>query len=273
MTLLRAPDTAPPAECTSTQRHASLLSEALSHNIIPRLIEAHRGAPAVLARLPGAAPGVDPAPFARLLIAPDPYPAFEHVNALRRQGLDIESLYLDIITPAARLLGEWWESDECSFTDVTLGTGRLQQILRDHSLSRELGDLPMGDGRRVLLAPAPREQHSLGLLVVAEFFRQAGWEVHGGPTEAGADPVRATARHWYDVVGFSIAAEVHFDGLQRAIAELRANSRNPRIGVMVGGPACHAQPTLHAALGADMVLVDAAQAPGVASRFLEKLPR
>lgn len=273
MTMLRAPDTHPPASGPRSARHGSALSQALSHNIIPRLIEAHRAAPALPTLQPGTAPPFDPAPLARSLLAPDPFEAFEHVNAMRRQGLSIESLYLDVVAPVARLLGDWWAADECSFTDVTLGAGRLQHILREHSLSRELARPPVGDGRRLLLAPAPGEQHSLGLLMVAEFFRQAGWEVHGGPTEAGADPVRTLAREWFDVVGFSIAAEVHFPELRSAIAQVRATSRNPRIGVMVGGAACDARPGVHASLCTDIALADATRAPVLASNFLEKLPR
>ncbi|MGC4394601.1 cobalamin B12-binding domain-containing protein [Hydrogenophaga sp. T2] len=271
MIMLSTPEPAHAAPVAIGQGHASVLSQTLNRSIIPRLIEAHRPHPSA----PPAEALSEPAitAFARLLLAPDPAPAFEHIEVQRRRGLSIESLYLDLVTPAARLLGEWWEVDECSFTDVTLGAGRLQHLLRDHSLSRDLALQPVGDGRRVLLAPAPREQHSLGLLMVAEFFRHAGWDVHGGPTEAGSDPVRSVGRHWYDLVGFSLAAEVHAEALQRTIAQVRSASRNPRIGILVGGAAFHARPTLHGALGADLALADAAQAPALALRFLQQLPR
>ena len=32
---------------------------------------------------------------------------------------------------SARVLGELWEDDRCDFTDVTVGVGRLQQLLRE----------------------------------------------------------------------------------------------------------------------------------------------
>jgi len=271
MIMLSNPDTAPSALAAGLHGHAGVLSQTLNRNIIPRLIEAHRPPQALLT--PEALSPRDITAFTRLLLAPDPGAACDHIDGLRLRGLPVDSLYLDVLTPAARLLGEWWEVDECSFTDVTLGAGRLQQILRDHSLSRDLAHQPLGDGRRVLLAPAPREQHSLGLLMVAEFFRHAGWDVHGGPTEAGTDPVRAVGRHWYDVVGFSLAADVHAEALERTITQVRSASRNPRIGVMVGGAALSARPSLHAALHADIALTDAAQAPSHALRYLQQLPR
>lgn len=271
MIMLSNPDAAHATAMAGHPAHAGVLSQTLNRRIIPRLIEAHRPPQPLVT--PGAPCAPEVTSFARLLLAPDPTAAFAHLDDLRHRGLPVESLYLDVITPAARLLGEWWEVDECSFTDVTLGAGRLQQMLRDHSLSRDLALQPVGDGRRVLLAPAPREQHSLGLLMVAEFFRHAGWDVHGGPTEAGTDPVRAVGRHWYDMVGFSLSADVHAEALERAIAQVRSASRNPRIGVMVGGAALSARPSLHAALHADLALTDAAQAPAHALRFLQQLPR
>ena len=56
-----------------------------------------------------------------------------YVEALRAQGVSLESLYLDLLAGAARRLGEWWASDLCDFADVTVGVGRLQQILRELS--------------------------------------------------------------------------------------------------------------------------------------------
>ena len=37
------------------------------------------------------------------------------------------------LAEAARTLGEMWEADDCSFYDVTLGTGRIQRLIREFS--------------------------------------------------------------------------------------------------------------------------------------------
>jgi methanogenic corrinoid protein MtbC1 len=275
MNMLRAPQ--PPSTDADDGRcaHADVITRALNSNIIPRLIQAHPGLhtaqrflPAGLEPLP--ADIADPTAFARLLLDPDPAPADRYVASLRRRGLPVDSLYLDVIAPAARMLGEWWEADECSFTDVTLATGRLQQMLREHGLARDTRPSPASEGRRVLLVPAPGEQHSLGLLMVAEFFRQAGWDVHGGPTEASADPVRAVARFAFDAIGFSLAASLHIDELRRTLVAVRQASRNPRICIMVGGAAFAETPSLHEGLDADLALSDAAAAPVAAVNFLQQ---
>ncbi|RZJ18331.1 MAG: cobalamin-binding protein, partial [Haliea sp.] len=104
--------------------------------------------------------------FARLVLARDDDVAQACVDAMRDRGVPIESIYLDLLAPVARHLGELWEQDLCDFTDVTLGLGRLQQVLRE--LSPAFGqsiDHPT-NGRRVLLLPSPGEQHTFGLVMV-----------------------------------------------------------------------------------------------------------
>ncbi len=275
MNMLRAPQHRSPDDDDGRCAHADVITRALNSNIIPRLIQAHPGLHApqrqVQPDLDALPPDIaDPTAFATLLLDPDPTPAERHVAALRRRGLPVDSLYLDVIAPAARLLGEWWEADKCSFTDVTLATGRLQQMLRENGLSSDTRPLPASEGRRVLLVPAPGEQHSLGLLMVAEFFRQAGWDVHGGPMEASADPVRAVARFSFDAIGFSLAAGLHIEELRRTLVAVPQASRNPRICIMVGGAAFAQMPSLHEGLDADLALSDAAIAPAAAVNFIQQ---
>ena len=50
-----------------------------------------------------------------------------------RRGASVETLYLDLLAPTARHLGDLWDADVCDFTEVTVGLGRLQQVL--HELS------------------------------------------------------------------------------------------------------------------------------------------
>ena len=47
--------------------------------------------------------------------------------------MPLELLFLRLLAPAARRLGELWEGDLCTFTDVTIGLSHLQQVLRELS--------------------------------------------------------------------------------------------------------------------------------------------
>lgn len=239
-------------------------------DVIPRLVRAHRTglAPGAERPLPPRLTARDVDEFVPLVIAADEEPALATVRRLRESGCEVETIYLDLLAPTAQLLGRMWEDDRCSFGDVTIGVGRLQTILR--TLSPLFGtevDYP-ADGRRVLLLPAPGEQHLFGLAVLAEFFRRAGWDVRGGVADPGFDAAGALRAEWVDVIGLSVACEAHLEGLESWIHRLRRASRNRGVGVMVGGPAIARREALVAALGADATAVDARTATAVAEKLM-----
>ena len=153
------------------------------------------------------------------------------LDRMRQRGLPVEMLYLDLLAPAARLLGEMWNDDECDFATVTVALGRLQCLLRELSpaFGTEVAHPP--NGRRALFAQPRDEQHSFGLSMVAEFFRRDGWEVVGGVGGAVDDPGARTRQEWVDVVGFSIGSELRLEWLRTRIssrARIVAQSPNRR---------------------------------------------
>ena len=248
----------------------ALLSQAIEHEIIPRLMLAHQTPDACISLLQSSTPQVSTADvraFAKLVLAPDENVAHACIDAMRVRGISVETIYLDLLAPVARYLGELWEQDLCDFTEVTVGLGRLQQVLRE--LSPAFGpstDQP--SGRSVLLLPGPGEQHTFGLVMVAEFFRRAGWDVGGGPWEAGADPVLMVKREWFDVVGFSLGNELHIAELAACIASVKAAALNPSLSVLVGGPIFLQRPELVAHVGADAAVTDGSKAPDIAAQLV-----
>ncbi|MGA0806357.1 MAG: cobalamin B12-binding domain-containing protein, partial [Pseudohongiellaceae bacterium] len=204
------------------------------------------------------------ASFTRLLIITDQTPHLDFIAARLARGESLQSIYLDWLQPAARLLGSWWEADDCSFIDVTLGVGRLQQLLRRYS-AQFLQDGPRSEGscqrRRALIIPAEGEQHTFGLSMVAEFFRRAGWELWGWPLLASdREQVALLHNKWLAVIGISAAADVNLIGLASRIKLFRTLSRNPEVKIMVGGHIFAAAPDLWSDVGADAYAADAAEA-------------
>ena len=172
-------------------------------------------------------------------------------------GLPIETLYLDLLAPTARHLGDLWEADVCDFTQVTIGLGRLQQVLHElsHAFQSEMA-AAASLGRRVLLIPVPGEQHSFGLFMVAEFFRRAGWDVCGTEVDTRQDLVRTMRDQSFAVVGLSASCGTRLDALAASIRAARRASRNRGVGVMVGGPLFVGHPELVAHVGADATALD-----------------
>jgi methanogenic corrinoid protein MtbC1 len=259
-----------PPEPAAKERLTRLM-RTLEGDIIPRLVRAHRPAPAEIPAVPPAVLALtdaDVRSFARLVIGHDDSVISAALAAFRLRGVTVESIYLELLAPAARHLGDLWDDDLCDFAEVTVGLGRLQQVMRE--LSPAFGsevDHP-ADGRRALLVPAPGEQHTFGLSMVAEFFRRAGWEVVGGVGGPEMDPVEMVREEWFDVIGVSVGNEARLDWLRSGIADVRRASRNRAIGVMVGGPVFNLNPGYVSEVGADVTASDGRQAPVLAEGLL-----
>ena len=126
----------------------------------------------------GAPTDADVETLCALLVVDDrPAAILAQVEALRRARRDPAALCLDLLAPAARWLGKAWEDDRCDFSTVTLGLMRLQHMVRDYGRMLTRDVRPTAQGRRILLANPPGEQHSFGRDMLAGFFRRAGWDV------------------------------------------------------------------------------------------------
>lgn len=241
------------------------LHRTIETEIIPRLMLAHRPTGVAEAELPDSAVAVlgreDVDAFTELVLRDDVDACVGFVGALRERGVGLEQVYLDLIAPSARRLGVLWETDRCDFAQVTLSLWRLQNLVFDLAPQLPSAWTARPDSpRRALLAAAPGSQHTLGLLMVSEFFRRAGWEVWSDPCASSGDLAALVRSEWFDLVGLSVGSDGHVHPLGSVILALRRASRNPAIGVMVGGPILEGRPQLVAEVGADFTASDARQA-------------
>ncbi len=182
------------------------------------------------------------------------------VDALVSRGISFTDICLDALGHAAAELGQMWTDDRCSFVEVTAGLGILHLLLERLSASF-LANIPVRNAsRRILLASLSGEQHSLGLTILGDLFRQSGWDVTMELAAAQAD-ISATVRNgWFAIVGLSVAADERTPLLAGTIDEIRKASVNPYVGVMVGGQALLQHPELAERIGADISACNAAEA-------------
>lgn len=261
-------------DCEGAERRLATLVHALETEVIPRLVRARRatGAPLAAPSAPPRTPGEsEVAAFTDLVLSQDAASAATYVDAMRARGAPLEAVFLELLAPCARRLGELWKADRCDFTQVTVGLWRLHQLLRELSAAFHGAAADHAPERRVLLAPAPGEQHMFGICMVAEFFRRAGWDVVGGPQGSGGDLTGIVRSEPVGVIGLSLSGEARLDGLASGIREIRRASRNRAIRVMVGGNVFNERPDLVALVGADATASDGREAPEQAKRLLQRL--
>ena len=207
--------------------------------------------------------------FNHIVLRHDAEVASAYATSLRDHGVALETVWLDVLAPAARRLGDPWTEDVCTFTEVTEGLGRLQEVLRTFDTPGPMLAPAIEEPRRILLVACLREQHTFGLAMLAAFFRKAGWHVPHETNLSAADLIHAVSRTWFDVVGLSASGDHLLDALAASIQALRRKSSNRAVRIMVGGKVFTNRPELAVQVGADATAFDGRQAVHVAQRLVD----
>jgi methanogenic corrinoid protein MtbC1 len=239
------------------------LMQILESQIIPSLIKSTEYADpfystdGIRTKLPSQDEIVE---FSSLCISADQEATDLFVQSLMAQGLGSDAIFLHLLAPAARHLGYLWEEDLCDFTQVTIGLIKMQKItLRLGSEFQEKRKGPM-EGMRALFAPVPGSLHTLGVLMVSDFFRREGWQVWMELGSSEAILLAAVEKDWFQVVGLSVGTEDHVDSLANTIRALRVASSNRDVKILIGGPLVALSPNLYKVVGADAAASDATSA-------------
>lgn len=248
------------------------LERTIENELVPRLLASHRAGPvppALSIAIARELSDRDIDGFVAAVRSPDDARAVQFIRDVLTEGASVEAVYLDLLAPSARRLGQMWESDECDFVEVTVSLGRMQRLLRDLSqvfLADATRSEPVGN---VLLTCIPGEQHTLGIIMVGEFLLRDGWRVLVGAPWSESDLLTMVATEWYDVIGFSVGSESRLPLLKRDIRRLKSSSRNPHVQFMVGGQVFSDDPSLADEVGANAIAGDAREAPQIARRLLD----
>jgi methanogenic corrinoid protein MtbC1 len=260
------------------QEHLGWLMQTIESSVIPRLLVTHladqetNSTPSNSSNLKIRLTDPDGvAQLTRLLLEDDATKSAEFVRNLYTSGIPLDDVYLNLLAPAARMLGVMWEDDEVTFTQVTTSLWRIKQLVYDFSpLFQEFARAD-SSAPHAMLVPMPGSQHTLGLFMVSEFFRRGGWKVWGELAADHGEIITALKTQHFDLVGISISVEEQLPALSRFIELIRNESMNPNLGIMVGGPIFNQKPELTAQVGADIVGVDAEKALVEAEILLEQL--
>lgn len=239
------------------------LSRTVEVEIIPRLVMAHgNGVHTPPSNI--SASDRRASSFAELMLGAESHRATELIQSYRSRGTSLETIYLDLMVPAAHHLRHLWMNDEWDFADVTLALWRMQQLLRDFSPAFCADAGVKSAGLRALLTSGPGEKNDIthmmfGLVLAGEFFRRDGWDTWIEPDPAGAAFIETIRTQWFDVVEFFASNDKKLDDLATNIRMIRRESSNRNIGVMVCGPAFTERPELVLLVGGDAVVSDFSQ--------------
>jgi MerR family transcriptional regulator, light-induced transcriptional regulator len=254
-----------------------MLAAVVEGQVIPRLMLAHKSAniektidtAALIERVETAHLKIDPAiiePFTALVLSGGVEDLEDFVVDMTVRGITTHDIYLDLMAPTARLLGQYWEDDICSFTDVTMGLGKLQTLLYRLSASHP-PPRPHDASPSALFLTPEGSQHSLGIRMVEELFRDAGWRTIceiNTPLPTLIDLVQQDS---FDIIGISLSAQGQVEQTRFIIEKLREASQNPAVQIVVGGKLILDDPNLAQRLGADLSARDGKEAIVIATKL------
>lgn len=152
-------------------------------------------------------------------------------QGLLRVGLF--SFITEILKPINVYLGESWISGEISIFQEHAYTEILQNILRHAIVSYEKGIRPP----KVLLATLPKEQHSIGLLMVEAVLTVEGVHcVSLGPQMPVAEIVAAATAHQVNIVALSFTGHYPVKHISEGLSNLR-HELPQNVEIWAGGKA------------------------------------
>lgn len=206
--------------------------------------------------------------FSRLSANEEAHVLLAFVDEYLAAGSSVETIFVELLAPAARRLGEYWDADSEDFVGVTMGLWRIQEVLRELTMRIPPVALPGHGLRSALFSPMPGEQHSFGTLMIAECFQRAGWE-----TEVLIEPTQSEltgkiARQHYDLIGLTVSHDCSTGVLHGLVTAVKAVSSNPHIRVLLGGRVINEQPDLVISSGADATAADALSAVALADTLV-----
>jgi len=163
--------------------------------------------------------------------------AFElAITVLKTHGVSINYIVLDLIPTIARRWGKQWEDDTLSFAEVSIGTNKLERVIHKLDYLFQVTQLEKRGNHSILITNFPESQHSLGTLILSNYFIHSGWRVYRPENNSLKSISRELESNSHDAIAISISCDEQLERLPNTISLLRGKSKNPKIRVLIGGP-------------------------------------
>lgn len=195
--------------------------------------------------------------YLNAVIAGDRRSAFGIVENARLSGMDIGTLYLEVLQPAMREIGALWQRNQITVAVEHLATGITEAAMARlyHEVFAEVKE----DGPALLAATAETERHVVGLRMVCDLLELQGWRT---VLLGACVPIEGLVSMARDLrpaaIALSATIAPHVPQLRTAIAALRDANLDPAPIIAVGGRLFLDNPELATRIGADLTAPDAA---------------
>lgn len=173
----------------------------------------------------------------------------------RRARVSNEVLADHYIPEVARRLGRGWEEDWASFAQVSIGSARLQALLRDIGAAWNADGAERQGGSTALLIVPGNDQHTMGAFAVSGLLRRYGTSVCLRIAPTPDQLAELLAQRRFDAAMISAACSETLDVCPALVKTLREETSNA-MPIALGGSVLERETNFGAVSKVDIVTND-----------------
>lgn len=205
--------------------------------------------------------------YQRYLLATQKYDAINYIMGLADAGISIRDIYLNILQPVQREIGNLWHANKISVAQEHYCTG-LTQLAIAQLYSRLFDARPKK--HKMISTCVSGELHEIGLRMVTDIMELEGWDTtYLGANMPNESIVQTILQSNADLVAISVTYPLNLHKAEDLISRIRSEARLDRVKIMVGGYPFLNDPELWQKIGADSFAADASLAGMIAERLVE----
>ena len=247
---------------TAKLKVQSLIADALANEIIPSILNSKVAMSSQKTHTPLQKNRDEKflADFSKVLILADKDTAIRMTEEVLCDGTSVADLFLGLYTNSARLLGEMWVQDLCSFGDVTIGLTVLHDLVRQNTQRLRLEFEPTQYETLMCLSPIPGQEHVFGTFMLEAFLLAKGYNVETSFAKNREMFLNTIATKKYNIIALSVAEDNQVKECKKLIKNIRNMSFNQDVKILAGGYPFIQNKKLYLEVGADATADNALQA-------------
>jgi methanogenic corrinoid protein MtbC1 len=165
----------------------------------------------------------------------------EALRAVETGGIDVPTLYHDVLVPLMKAVGERWQRGEMRIWEEHLASAAVRTVVETlYPRVQELRASSKSAGRTVLLACPVGEEHDLGLRMLSDVFDVNGWDTYylgpDTPTVQLADAARTLGAELVVLASVTLFEQVR---AREILDELERRLPGVRVVVACSGDVCN----------------------------------
>ncbi|WP_417378445.1 ATP-binding protein [Gimesia sp.] len=182
-------------------------------------------------------------------------------------GVEIESIYLDVIQPAQHELGRLWQTGQISVAQEHYCTAATQFVMSQ----LQPWFLTTTSANQTLVATCVGDElHEVGLRIVADLFEVNGWNtIYLGANVPPESIAETLASSGSQILAISCTMTQHLFALADVIDIVRSHPGCEQVKILAGGYPFNIDPYLWKRVGADANALDGKAAIRVANRLIQ----